>query len=97
MTDSSVQRWLTKTRRLLRLNKLPPLARKIVVSLLGGVILVVGIIMLATPGPGLILVPLGLLLLASEFKIFQKWAQQLIDLLGRARSAYRRWRKRRQS
>ncbi len=51
------------------------LARRIVVAVIGGTILVGGIIMLVTPGPGLAIVLLGLAILAIEFA----WAKLWLD------------------
>jgi hypothetical protein len=92
MPDQRIHAWLTKARRASRLDKLPPLMRKIVVMTVGCLLLAVGVLMLATPGPGLVVVPIGVLLLASEFKLMEDVAQQALDLVTRARRAYRRWR-----
>ena len=51
------------------------LARRIVVAVIGGTVLVGGIIMLVTPGPGLAIVLLGLAILAIEFA----WAKLWLD------------------
>ena len=51
------------------------LARRIVVAVIGGTVLVGGIIMLVTPGPGLAIVLLGLAILAIEFD----WAKLWLD------------------
>lgn len=56
-----------RLRRALRLEKAHPLARKIIIGTLGGVCLVAGVVMIFFPGPAFIFIPLGLLLLASEF------------------------------
>ena len=44
------------------------------VAVVGGTILLCGLAMVALPGPALIVVPLGLLILASEFA----WARRLL-------------------
>lgn len=49
------------------------LARRIVVTILGGTLSLVGIALLVLPGPGLLLVLAGLVLLASEYA----WARRL--------------------
>jgi uncharacterized protein (TIGR02611 family) len=46
--------------------------RQILVALLGGIVLVAGIVLIPLPGPGLLLILLGLSILASEFF----WARQ---------------------
>jgi hypothetical protein len=42
-------------------------ARKLVVAVVGLTLLGIGIVMLVTPGPALVVIPLGLALLATEF------------------------------
>lgn len=48
--------------------------RRLIVLVIGGTVLLVGIIMLVVPGPGLIVIPLGLAILAIEFA----WAGRLL-------------------
>jgi tellurite resistance protein TerC len=49
------------------------LAKRIVIAVIGGTILLGGIIMLVTPGPGLLIVLLGLAILAVEFAWARIW------------------------
>ena len=51
------------------------LARRIVIAVIGGTILLGGIIMLVTPGPGVAVILLGLAILAVEFA----WAKLWLD------------------
>lgn len=51
------------------------LARRIVIAVIGGTILLGGIIMLVTPGPGVAIILLGLAILAIEFT----WAKLWLD------------------
>ena len=51
------------------------LARRIVIAVIGGTILLGGIIMLVTPGPGVAVIALGLAVLAIEFA----WAKLWLD------------------
>jgi tellurite resistance protein TerC len=51
------------------------LARRIVIAVMGGTILLGGIIMLVTPGPGVAVIVLGLAVLAIEFA----WAKLWLD------------------
>lgn len=59
--------------RLFRRRKNSPLWRQVVVSVAGGIILIIGIVMLVVPGPAIIFIPLGLAILASEFRWARKW------------------------
>ena len=79
---------MEKTRHFLRLDKLPPLPRKIIVGVVGGIIFLAGIVMILTPGPAFVLIPVGLLLLASEFTWAEKGAQKMLELISRARKKW---------
>lgn len=61
-----------------------PLAKRIVVGIIGGVVLVVGILAIPYPGPGWLIVFAGLGILASEFD----WAQRVLAF---AKSRYDAW------
>jgi hypothetical protein len=91
----NVHQRMETMRHRLRLDKLPKLARVILVSVIGGGILIAGIVMIVTPGPAFILIPLGLFLLASEFKWAERWAQKLVDAFDSVRGKWRAWRRRR--
>ena len=56
------------------LNKPLKTIRKVVVFLVGGTVLLVGMIMIVTPGPAFIVIPMGLGILAVEFV----WARKLL-------------------
>lgn len=52
-------------------------ARRIVVFVTGVVVLVIGLLMILTPGPAVIVIPTGLAILATEFV----WARRLLKRL----------------
>jgi uncharacterized protein (TIGR02611 family) len=47
-------------------------ARKLVVGVIGGTIVLIGIVMIVTPGPAIVVIPLGVAILASEF-VWARW------------------------
>ena len=47
-------------------------ARRLVVAVVGGTILLAGVAMLMLPGPAFIVIPLGLAILATEF-VWARW------------------------
>jgi tellurite resistance protein TerC len=49
------------------------LAKRIVVSIVGGTILLIGLIMLVLPGPGLVVIPIGLGILGLEYAWARIW------------------------
>ena len=50
--------------------------RKIIVGTIGGIILLWGIIAIFVPSPALLLIPLGLIILASEFPAVKRWVKR---------------------
>ena len=48
--------------------------KRLIVFFIGGTILVFGIVLIFTPGPAIIIIPLGLAILATEFV----WARVLL-------------------
>lgn len=68
-----------------------PRIRKLIVAVVGSTVILFGLALVVLPGPAVIVVPLGLAILATEFV----WARRLVRhgsvLWGRAR----RWRQRR--
>lgn len=75
------RRW----QRLLRashLDELPVPIRRVMIGVLGGTVLALGLAMVVLPGPALVLIPLGLAILATEFA----WARRAIK---KARSLLR--------
>jgi hypothetical protein len=57
-------------------------SKRAVVFVIGVVLLAIGLIMFVTPGPGIVLVVLGLAVLATEFA----WAEHLLDQAKRQAS-----------
>jgi hypothetical protein len=61
--------------------------KKVLVSLVGGTVLLIGIALLVLPGPGLPIVAAGLAILASEFL----WARRALRNAKGAVVKARRW------
>jgi uncharacterized protein (TIGR02611 family) len=60
--------------RALHANPVLALLTKVVVTVVGVVVTIVGVIMIVTPGPAVVLIPLGLAILATEWH----WAYRLL-------------------
>lgn len=58
-----------------RQKKSSPVWRRVIVLFAGGAILIIGLVMLVLPGPAIIFIPLGLAILATEFR----WARQFLS------------------
>lgn len=53
------------------------LARRIVIGVVGTTVVLIGIVMLVTPGPGLVIIPAGLAILGMEFAWARMWLKTL--------------------
>lgn len=61
--------------------------RRFIVLVVGATVIVTGLLMLVLPGPGIVVLLIGLAILASEFV----WAQRLLDQAkGKAEEQYKR-------
>ena len=63
------------------------LARRIVISVVGATVLVIGVIMIVTPGPALILIPVGLAILSIEFAFARSWLKRLREAISSRNSS----------
>ncbi len=61
--------------------------RKLTVAIIGGTVLLIGIALIVLPGPAFIVIPLGLMILATEFA----WARSAINrakaMVGRGKTS----------
>jgi tellurite resistance protein TerC len=55
------------------------LARRIGIGVVGSAVLGVGVIMLVTPGPAFVVIPMGLGILALEFEWARRWLDRVKD------------------
>ena len=49
------------------------LSTKLVMAVVGGLVTAVGVVMMVTPGPAFVMIPLGLAILATEFEFARRW------------------------
>lgn len=52
-------------------------ARRIIVAVVGGTVLLVGVVMIVLPGPATIVIPAGLAILALEFAWARRWLRRI--------------------
>ncbi|MFQ6004152.1 MAG: PGPGW domain-containing protein [Woeseia sp.] len=67
-------------------------ARRIAVLAVGGTVLAIGIVMIVTPGPAMVVIPIGLAVLGIEFAWARIWLRKLREGLS-AQSARHRSRR----
>ena len=81
--------WQHRLNEKLGLDKMPVI-RKLVYSVVGVTVVLIGVAMLVLPGPAVVVIPLGLAILASEYA----WARRVIRrgkvFVGRVRKPKRR-------
>jgi uncharacterized protein (TIGR02611 family) len=52
-------------------------ARRVIVSVVGATVLLIGIALLVLPGPAFIVIPLGLAILATEYAWARRWLRKV--------------------
>ena len=67
-------------------------ARRIVVAVIGGSVVLIGIAMIVLPGPAIIVVPLGLGILGLEFAWARIWLRKLRAAASGVVNRVRGWR-----
>ena len=57
-------------------------ARRIAVAVVGVTVLLLGVVMLVTPGPALVVIPLGLAILSIEFAWARHWLRHVRERIS---------------
>ena len=57
--------------------------RRIVISVVGVSVLLLGVVMIVTPGPAIVVIPIGLAILAVEFVWARRWLKKLREVISR--------------
>jgi len=65
-----------RVRVALRFRELSPVVRRVLIGFLGGIVFCIGVALLVLPGPAFIVIPLGLLILATEFVWIRRMLQR---------------------
>jgi tellurite resistance protein TerC len=53
------------------------LARRIAIAVVGFTVLAIGVVMIVTPGPALVIIPIGLAILSLEFAWARLWLKHV--------------------
>ena len=64
------------------LNVTYKVARRIVIGVVGATVVLIGLIMVVTPGPALIVIPVGLAILSIEFTWARMWLRKLREAIS---------------
>ena len=57
-------------------------ARRIVIGIVGATVLLIGVVMLVTPGPALVVIPVGLAILSIEFTWARSYLRRLRESIS---------------
>ena len=52
-------------------------ARRVVIGTVGATVLLIGLVMIVTPGPAIVIIPIGLAILSIEFAWARLWLRRL--------------------
>jgi tellurite resistance protein TerC len=58
-------------------------ARRVVVAVVGGTLVVIGAFMIVLPGPAIVVIPLGLGILSLEFAWARRWLRKVRERTAR--------------
>lgn len=72
-------------------------ARKLVILVIGGSVVIFGVMLIFLPGPAFVVIPVGLAILAVEFAWARRWLRQLRVTLHLSARRSRRWLRRGQA
>jgi tellurite resistance protein TerC len=61
-------------------------ARRIIVAVIGGTVLLIGIALIVLPGPAFLVIPIGLSILATEFLWAKRWLRKARQMAARLTS-----------
>ena len=68
--------WMSRFRSLWNLENIK-IVRRIIVSVVGATVLLIGIALLVLPGPAFIVIPIGLAILATEYAWARHWLRKV--------------------
>jgi tellurite resistance protein TerC len=76
-----------RIRKLLHLEDISPFVRRMIVGVIGGTILLIGVAMIVLPGPAVVVIPIGLAVLATEFVWARRWLRKARKLFKKAKAS----------
>ncbi|NNE59494.1 MAG: hypothetical protein HKN35_01210 [Woeseia sp.] len=57
-------------------------ARRVVIGIVGATVLLAGVIMIVTPGPAFVVIPVGLAILGLEFAWARRWLHKVRERIS---------------
>lgn len=89
MDADSAKGALHRLSHALKLDLLPAGVRKIFVGVIGGTVLLIGFALIFLPGPAIVVIPIGLAILASEFAWARRYLHKARELIKNKRKPKR--------
>jgi uncharacterized protein (TIGR02611 family) len=74
-SQGSFPHWIERLFRASDLDHLK-IIKRVVVSVLGATVLLIGVILIVLPGPAFIVIPIGLAILATEYAWARRWLRK---------------------
>jgi tellurite resistance protein TerC len=72
---------------MLHLEDVSPPVRRAVIAVIGGTILLLGLAMIVLPGPAVVVIPVGLAVLATEFIWARRWLRKARKMFQKAKAS----------
>ena len=57
--------------------------KRVIISIIGGTVLLLGVALIVLPGPAILVIPAGLAILGVEFKWARRWLRKARGMFGR--------------
>ena len=80
-----LRQWIQRTAKALHWQDVPAFVRRVIVAVVGGTVLLFGLALLVLPGPALLVIPLGLAILATEFVWARRWLRKASTVIQDAK------------
>lgn len=68
-------------------------ARRCVIAIVGGTVVLIGVMMIVLPGPAIVVIPAGLAILGIEFAFARRWLRRVKSTGGLVIQKWRLWRR----
>ena len=80
MDSASAKTVLQRLSHALRWDQVPKGIRRIIIGVIGGTVLLIGVALIVLPGPAIVVIPVGLAILATEFAWARRYLQKARDV-----------------
>jgi tellurite resistance protein TerC len=75
------RQWVDRIRKATHCHDVPAFVRRVIVAVIGGTILVLGLALMVLPGPAIVVIPVGLAILGTEFVWARRWLRRAREML----------------